>query len=614
MLRAIKLLQAHSPRQNMRTPCDTCWEYKAKRDPVPASKTTRPTVTKQVTKMYFDASGCMDTESIYHKYQYYMLGVTDVGFKMVKGMTYKSQSLFVIGRMFAELGQAPKYSQVDGAGELASEHAKRFFVHWKTHRVKTEAYEHHRNAKAENGHQKLKEMGRCCLAHAHAPLEFWYLCLTHMALTANLLLRAQDPKTDKHEHSIGHKCTAWEAHYGVKPNINRFLIAPWGCLAYLCLSREQRDKKKMNKHWGARAIAGIFVGCHVEASTEAYNFLIFDGRTIFAQTSHIRVVGDCFPFKLQLGRDASVLPADQDDYEDPEEPYDTTVSGLDKSCKKMGTYEDITERDLSHLHKLEHTRHMAQLSQHFVFIGKATGSSDSEPAKRFRKRALASLRAGRAKLVEYDGKTPAFNQTRKVSAPRPRFDETQLRKDFFKATDNKSEHGLPKVQEALRDDYLKVLDKDPNHHAALRHPQDDTVPPSPHDFKFVKPYDSARYYIAVPVDFSDEQQVPKTPKLYEEKFIGRRVRRPFPVKRKVKGSVTEVMENFEGTVISYSPSRHYFRIKFDDDDVAEMDVLELEDWLIMDVKAGDDKQHHGQTRAELNELLKESVLPCSCKR
>jgi hypothetical protein len=102
----------------------------------------------------------------------------------------------------------------------------------------------------------LKGCTRCTLARVNAPLEFWFLCLSHVVFTLNLLLRTLDSDTKQIK-----EMTVWEPHFCRKPNLNRYLIGPWGCLAYIVLTKEQQDKKGMDKSWGPRALAGIYVGC-----------------------------------------------------------------------------------------------------------------------------------------------------------------------------------------------------------------------------------------------------------------------------------------------------------------------------------------------------------------
>ena len=99
-------------------------------------------------------------------------------------MTYRSQSLFVIARLFNDLGGAPKHTYVDGAGELTSEVAQQYFAHANTSFNKTEASEHWRLGKPERAHGSLKGATNACLHHANAPLKFWYLALSRDVATS----------------------------------------------------------------------------------------------------------------------------------------------------------------------------------------------------------------------------------------------------------------------------------------------------------------------------------------------------------------------------------------------------------------------------------------------
>ncbi len=88
-----------------------------------------------------DPSGKLSTPSIYHNFQYYVLGVTDEGYMIVFGMTFSDQVLFVIG-MFDSLGGLPLAVQVDPAGELNSKVAESYFTHRETRVGVTQASEH----------------------------------------------------------------------------------------------------------------------------------------------------------------------------------------------------------------------------------------------------------------------------------------------------------------------------------------------------------------------------------------------------------------------------------------------------------------------------------------
>ncbi len=99
--------------------------------------------------------------------------------------------------------------------------------------------------------------------------------MSHVVFTLNLLLRSRDSDTKEIK-----EMTIWEAPFGRRPNLNRYLIGPWGCLANIVLTKEQRDKRGMDKSWGPRALAGIYVGCVMHFKEGAYEFLVHDGMRI----------------------------------------------------------------------------------------------------------------------------------------------------------------------------------------------------------------------------------------------------------------------------------------------------------------------------------------------
>ena len=88
--------------------------------------------------------------------------------------------------------------------------------------------------------------------------------------------------------------TVWDAHFGRKPNLNHYLVDHWGCLAYIVLTKEQRDKRGMDKSWGPRALAGIYVGCVMNHKEGAYEVLVHDGMRIRSTTANLRIVGYYF--------------------------------------------------------------------------------------------------------------------------------------------------------------------------------------------------------------------------------------------------------------------------------------------------------------------------------
>ena len=112
------------------------------------------------------------------------------------------------------------------------------------------------------------------------------------------MLLARDPKTRQALDK-----TVWEAHFGVRPNLRDYLIAPWGCMCYLVLTPDQRQARGADNAFGIRAIGGIYLGVVCNPRTPYVQHLMTDGKTIFTSPNNIRCVGDAFPFKWQRGRD-----------------------------------------------------------------------------------------------------------------------------------------------------------------------------------------------------------------------------------------------------------------------------------------------------------------------
>ena len=87
-----------------------------------------------------------------------------------------------------------------------------------------------------------------------------------------------------------------------------------------------------------------------------------------------------------------------------------------------------------------------------------------------------------------------------------------------------------------------------------------------------------------------------------ERYVGRKVRKAFRIRRKVRGKAVTVWQRFEGVVRAYDAKRAVFDILYEDNDEEEVDFLELGDILIMGKEFGDKNEHKGMTRAEVSAL------------
>ena len=139
-------------------------------------------------------------------------------------------------------------------------------------------------------------------------------------------------------------------------------------------------------------------------------------------------------------------------------------------------------------------------------------------------------------------------------------------------------------------------------------PRDFHLPAAPADFKFELPYEGAKYRIAEPVDFSTKREMSVTAKNPHDRYIGRKVRKAFRLRRKVRGKAITVWQPFGGVVRAYDAKRTVFDILYEDNDEEEVDFLELGDILIMGKEFGDKDEHQGLTRAEVIAEMGEEEL------
>ena len=109
------------------------------------------------------------------------------------------------------------------------------------------------------------------------------------------LARIRDPVDGKPGRTL--EMTVYEAHYGEKPSFAALAIGPFGCLAFVVLTSEQRQARGFDKSWSPKAIAGMYMGIWHNARKGIFHYLMFDGSRILETTSNIRVIGDCLSTK-----------------------------------------------------------------------------------------------------------------------------------------------------------------------------------------------------------------------------------------------------------------------------------------------------------------------------
>ncbi len=98
----------------------------------------------------------------------------------------------------------------------------------------------------------------------------------------------------------------WEAHFGETPHLDSYVFGPFGCLAFLIMTKEQRQARGLCGHFGNRTLQGLYLGAHVDAASGEFRHLFTDDRTV--STPHaLKVVGDGYPI-YQVDGDSSLIP------------------------------------------------------------------------------------------------------------------------------------------------------------------------------------------------------------------------------------------------------------------------------------------------------------------
>ena len=166
-----------------------------------------------------------------------------------------------VNKIFNETG-VPDETQIDGEGALACPEAQEWFDGLRTHCVKVEAGQHFRNGKIEVRHRVWKGMTRAMLDRAGMHIGWWYFAIRHAVLITNLVLLEAVEEGSAKATGKEVRTTVWEAHFGVQPRLDQYLLGPFGCLAFLLLSEEQRRQRGLCGHFGAkltRHIPGVCV-------------------------------------------------------------------------------------------------------------------------------------------------------------------------------------------------------------------------------------------------------------------------------------------------------------------------------------------------------------------
>ncbi len=93
--------------------------------------------------------------------------------------------------------------------------------------------------------------------------------------------------------------------FGVQPPLDQYLLGPFGCLAFLWLSEEQRKQRGLCGHLGDRSLQGIYLGCACDSTTGVFQHHFTVGKTIHATAHGLHVVPDSYPLAVKIRNNAT---------------------------------------------------------------------------------------------------------------------------------------------------------------------------------------------------------------------------------------------------------------------------------------------------------------------
>ena len=551
--------------------CDSCAQNKLAMPGMPRGKTERPAWIREVPKVYCDILGYVREASVFHNYHFALAAVTDKDYAEVLGLAFRAQALLGMAKIFSRLGGMPGEIQIDGESTLNTESAKTWMSGKGAGRSSkvtvTEAYAQWRNGKIERRWRTWKTMARCMIARAGMAIGWWYHALKFAVTVTNIVnmvtddtdqIVTVDGKDGKGEDAKI-PMTAWEMHFGEKPRLQEILLGPFGSLAYLILSEEQRRARGQSGSFGVRAIVGLYLGPEVDAKTGVYHHLVTDGKTIYASPNNVKIIPDVYPAEFSPEREGTaILGRDE-----------RVLIGLEEPDGTEATARDFYERAY-----VAAIREQRRDEQERVIFAKQDGEKVCAARKAAAK---GNASGGGSKRLTGQGK-----------------------KQPYQVASGKLDGG----PDARAGETMDLCD-DPNKVVNFEKPEDYQVTPLADEYIFEEAYAGSKYKIAVPRDFKNEKQV-GTPLAHpHDRFVGRRVRKAFTVVDK-KGK--EVARNFEGKVVNYAAPRQLFKVHYDDGDREEYDFEQLMELLIMGAQHGDLDEDCGNTRAERVEALKVAAL------
>ena len=548
--------------------------------------------------------GYIAEPSIFNNYHYVEGAVTDHHWAEIVGLAYRSQALLGMARIFSKLGGFPEVIQIDGESTLATGPARDWMTGKGSARNSTvvvcEPYNQFRNGRIERMWQSWKSIARCLLGKAKLPMKYWFHAVKYAVTITNMITLVKDENgvvmKIKDDNGIEREMTAYEAHFGVKPDLQRTLLGPFGALAYLILTREQRSARSLSGSFGVRAIAGIYLGPQICPRTGVYNHVVTDGRTLFTSPQNVKVIPDVFP-----GAYAGEAAAEGERFTD-----DDMLTALQEDGP---TSQDECEG-----------RRIRQAAVELRSCLAARGDSRADEELLATLTDEDAVPTGRPRRglseagVYHKAWATACREQSRIEQEEIAFVKSSENGESIYATrkaKSKATKTRPNAIVAAKGDKLDLHEKfleaevDPNVEVGFETPEDLKVPALPEEYEYLEPYPDAKYQILVPRDFKDETQVKRKLDHPHLRFVGRAVRKAFSIPSRNGKSV---MRDFDGKVESYSEPRLLFKIVYSDGDREECDFQQLMDIIVMGEEFGDDKKDAGKTRIEVLERMKGSVL------
>ena len=435
-----------------------------------------------------------------------------------------------VSKIFNETGVSDE-TQIDGEDALVCPEEQEWFDGLRTHCVKVEVGQHFRNGKIEVRHRIWNGMTRTMLDQAGMHVGWWYFAIRHAVLITNLVLLEVVEEGSAKTTGTEVRTTVWEAHFGVQSRLDQYLLRPFGCLAFLLLSKEQRKQRGLCGHFGDRSLQGIYLGCVCDNTTGVFQHLFTDGRTIYTTAHGLHVVPDAYPLAVKIHNNATFgyIEDINDENEEEDQPFDAkTLVGI--------VTEVLTEKERE--------------VQLYLAYRRDDGDEQQNEAECYK------VQTGEKKK----------RQTRLTG------DDRRTGKNLLRPHQLVSVDGMGGVKQRRLEENKLTNDGEkmqvPGHI--------DLLEDMPEEFTFAEPYSGAKYQMAEATDFNDEWKVPVGGRQKFARFNGRKVSRYF---ESTNPRQREDMTPVEGVVERYNQSAKLFRIRYASqkigDDAEDLDLMTL---------------------------------------